>query len=358
MIAWWNNEFGDKELQRLTESFRNRNISQGLITELFEKKICDYLGVKYTIAVSSGSTAILLALMSINVGPGDEVIIPNRTWISTAHAVHLLGAKVVTVDVQSTIPVLNVSDLERSITPRTKAIIPVHMNGRSSNMTAIKKLAKKHKLVVIEDAAQAIGSKNKNGFLGTQSDLGCFSLSVAKTISSGQGGFVVTNKKYLAHKIKAMRTHGLENVKDPKNWIMPGFNFRFTDLLASIAIEQLKQINKRIDCLKKLYKVYELGLRNTSFEQIPVDIEKGEVPVYIEYLVPSDRKKWISYLRTSGIETRPFYPNIDSAKYLNCRIEKNKNSKIFSDRGIYLPSGPSQNIENAKKCIQLIKRNL
>ena len=92
--------------------------------------------------------------------------------------------------------------------------------------------------------------------------------------------------------------------------------------------------------------------------QIPVDVEKGEVPVYVEFLVPNNRKEWISYLRNSGIETRPFYPNIDTAKYLNCRIEKNNNSKIFSDRGIYLPSGPSQNIENAKKCIQLIKRNL
>jgi perosamine synthetase len=358
MISWWNNKFGEDELKRIIHSYENRNISQGSVTEAFEKAVCEYLGVQYTIAVSSGSTAILLALMSIDVGHGDEVIIPNRTWISTAHAVHLLGAKVVTVDVQPLKPVMEINNIESVITSKTKAIIPVHMNGRSTDMNAIRQIAKKYKLKVIEDAAQAIGSRNNKGFLGSQSDIGCFSLSVAKTISSGQGGFVTTNNKVIANKIKAMRTHGVENVKDPKKWIMAGFNFRYTDLLASIAIEQLKQINKRLNSLKKLYKFYEDGLKNTPFTQIPVDIDKGEVPVYIEYLVPSSRKKWIEYLYKSGIEIRPFYPNIDSASYLKCKVKTKKNSQVFSKYGVYLPSGPDQSIENASKCIQSIKKNL
>tara|TARA_B100000795_G_C22752306_1_gene419967 strand:- start:233 stop:1312 length:1080 start_codon:yes stop_codon:yes gene_type:complete len=358
MINWWHNKFGEDELSRIISSYKNKNISQGLITELFEKAVSDYLGIKYTIAVSSGSTALLLALMSINIRHGDEVIIPNRTWIATAHAIHLLGAKVVTVDVQSEIPIMEVKNIEKAITPKTKAIIPVHLNGRAVNMVAIRKIAKKYNIKVIEDSAQAIGSKNKTGYLGTQSDLGCFSLSVAKTISSGQGGFIVTNNKKLADKIRAMRTHGLENVKDPSNWIMPGFNFRYTDLLASIAIEQLKQINQRIEHLKKLYKFYDEELNNTPFVKIPVDIDKGEVPVYIEYLVPSNRNKWISYLFESGVETRPFYPDIDNASYLKYNANNNINSKVFSKKGIYLPSGPHQSLENAAKCVKLIKEKL
>ena len=134
-----------------------------------------------------------MSLMAIGVQPNDEVILPNRTWIATAHAVHLLGGKVVLVDVEPNRPIIDVTSIEQAITSKTKAIIPVHMNGRSANMRSIRKIARKYKIHVIEDAAQAIGSCNKQGYLGTQSDIGCFSLSVAKTISTGQGGFAVTS---------------------------------------------------------------------------------------------------------------------------------------------------------------------
>ena len=161
-----------------------------------------------------------------------KYIIPNRTWIATAHAIHLLGAKVVPVDVQEDKPIIDIYKLKKAITLKTKVIIPVHMNGRGSDIEEIRSIAKKSNIKVVEDSAQAIGSKNKFGFLGTQSDIGCCSLSVAKTISSGQGEFIVTNNKKLSNKIRAMRTHGVENVKDPKKWNMPDFNFRYTDIQA------------------------------------------------------------------------------------------------------------------------------
>ena len=166
--------------------------------------------------------------MALGVVPGDEVILPNRTWIATAHAVHLLGAKVVLVNVESERPIIASGQIEERITTKTKGIIPVHMNGRSADMVKIRDIAKRHSLFVIEDAAQAIASRNNEGYLGTQSDIGCFSLSVAKAIATGQGGFAVTNNAMLAKRMRAIRTHGVENVKDPKNWAMAGFNFRFT----------------------------------------------------------------------------------------------------------------------------------
>jgi len=240
-INWWRTSFGEEEIRRVAESIRTECVSQGKVTREFEQKLEDFLQVRHVVAVASGSVALLSALMAIETKPGDEVIVPNRTWIATAHAVKLLGAKVIPVDVEVDRPIIDANQVFRAITSRTRAIIPVHMNGRSADMRRIREIAKQNHLFVIEDAAQAIASKNADGFLGTQSDIGCFSLSVAKTIATGQGGFAVTNNDSLAEKLRSIRTHGVENVKDPGKWVMAGFNFRFTDVLASIGIEQLKR---------------------------------------------------------------------------------------------------------------------
>ena len=146
-------------------------------------------------------------------------------------------------------------------------------------MPIIREIAKKYNLFVVEDAAQAIASRNSDGYLGTQSDIGCFSLSVGKTISTGQGGFAVTNNLELANRIRAIRTQGVENVKDPKEWPMPGFNFRFSDIYASIGIEQLKKLPEKIKNLTSIYDVYDKHLKGSEFRMIPVDIHSGEVPV-------------------------------------------------------------------------------
>ncbi|MDI7166495.1 DegT/DnrJ/EryC1/StrS family aminotransferase [Leptospira santarosai] len=355
MIPWWKTSFGEEEISRITESFRNQNISQGKVTAEFEEKIAQYLGVKYVVATSSGSTALLLSLMAIGIRPGDEVIVPNRTWIATAHAPYLLGAKVILVDVEPDRPVLDISKVEERITPRTRAILPVHMNGRSVHMEQLNTIAKNHNLFVIEDAAQAIGSKNSSGYLGTQSDIGCFSLSVAKTIATGQGGFAVTNDQNLAYELKAVRTHGVENVKDPKAWIMPGFNFRFTDILASIGIEQLKRLPERLDYLKEIYQIYLEGLKETPISCIPVNIEAGEIPVYIEYLV-NDRENFIQYLSKTEIDSRPFYPDLDRAPYLYQGEFDFPNSRKYGLKGIYLPSGPTQDKKDIYQVIEKIKK--
>ncbi|EMO01401.1 aminotransferase class I/II-fold pyridoxal phosphate-dependent enzyme, partial [Leptospira interrogans] len=143
MILWWKTSFGEEELNRIAESFRNKNISQGKVTEEFEQKLSEFLGIKYVVATSSGSAALLLSLMAIGIRPGDEVIVPNRTWIATAHAPYLLGAKIVLVDVELNRPILDVSKVEEQINSKTKAIIPVHMNGRSVHMEQLNAIAKK-----------------------------------------------------------------------------------------------------------------------------------------------------------------------------------------------------------------------
>ena len=354
-IPWWKTNFGEEEIDHVVQSMRNRCISQGKVTTEFELCLSKFLEVEHVIAVNNGSSAILIALMAAGISPNDEVIIPNRTWIATAHAVHLLGAKVILVDTEKNRPIINATLIEEKITSKTKAIIPVHMNGRSCDMQTINALAKKYELFVIEDAAQAIASKNTYGYLGTQSDIGCFSLSVAKTISTGQGGFVVTNDSELATEIRAIRTHGVENVKDPGKWIMSGFNFRFNDILASIGIEQLKRLPTRVNHLRDLYINYEKGLNNSPFQIIPVNLDAGEVPVYNEFLV-ENRENWMTQLSAKSVELRPFYPNINTAPYLKQTQERYLNSEPYEKNGIYLPSGPDQSIKNAGKVIDVIHK--
>jgi perosamine synthetase len=356
-ISWWKTNFGEEEVSHVVRSMRDKCISQGKVTEEFERGLSKFLEVEHVIAVNNGSSAILIALIVAGVLPGDEVIIPNRTWIATAHAVHLLGAKPVIVDTEKNRPIIDSNLIEEKITSKTKVIIPVHMNGRSCNMQAINALAKKYELFVIEDAAQAIASKNSNGYLGTQSDIGCFSLSVAKTIATGQGGFAVTNDSDLASKIRSTRTHGVENVQDPGKWIMPGFNFRFNDILASVGIEQLKRLSTRVNHLRDLYINYEKGLCNSPFKLIPVNLDAGEVPVYNEFLVES-RENWMNQLSVNKIESRPFYPSINNASYLNQTSEEFLNSELYEKKGIYLPSGPDLSLNNARKVIDVINKTI
>ena len=201
-VSWWRTSLGEEEIQKLRQSVSEEHISQGPVTEEFETRFAEALNVPYAVATTSGSVAILLALMALGIGRDDEVIMPDRTWIATAHAALFLGAKPVLVDVRPDVPTIDVAQIKSKITDRTKAIIPVHINGRGGDMEEIQTLAIEYGLLVVEDACQALFSKNSAGFLGTQSDAGCFSLGVGKLISTGQGGVVVTRSRDTYEKLK------------------------------------------------------------------------------------------------------------------------------------------------------------
>lgn len=277
------------------------------------------------------------ALLACGIGPGDEVIVPNRTWIATAHAVVLVGAKPVFVDCQRDLPIIDTDGIEPLITSRTRAIMPVHLNGRSADMNAIHNIARKHGLRVVEDAAQALCSRNEAGFLGTQSDVGCFSLSVTKIITTGQGGLIVTRDEALAKRLVSIRTHGITDVIDP-TYTEFGFNFRFTDVLASFGIAQLERLQLRIEHAKAIYRLYDEALADLpSFTMIPVDIAAGEIPIYVEVLC-EDLKALTEYLRDREIQVRPFSPDLNVAPYMSTS-RAFRNSPRFAEHGVCLPSG-------------------
>lgn len=352
-INWWRTGFNNGEAEAIAKAISNEHISQGPVVAEFESQLGAYLGVPYVIAVTSGSMALLMSLWVSGIGPGNEVIVPNRTWIATAHAPLLLGASVKLVDVESDRPIIDAQLIEAAINDHTKAIIPVHMCGRSADMRTINKIAKKHNLVVIEDAAQALGSRNHEGYLGTQSDMGCYSLSVAKIISTGQGGFIATRNESIYKRLIEMRTHGVGDIVNAV-WNQPGFNFRFTDILAAIGIEQLKLLPRRIEKVKKIYQAYKEGFAGLPFIKIiPVNLDAGEVPLYIEALC-EQREKLIDFLTERGIQCRPFYPDLNHARYFN-NINEYTHSEPFGREGMYLPAGPEQTMSNIEITINAIR---
>jgi len=351
-IPWWATNFTSGEAEAAAGAITNRHLSQGSVTELFEQALAKYLGVPHVVAVTSGTSALTLALMAHGIGPGDEVLVPNRTWIATAHSVQILGATPVFIDTEPDRPVMDVSTVHRHVTSRTKVVIPVHMNGRSVNMEAVNAFAAAAGLVVIEDAAQALGSRDQQGrALGTLSKAGCFSLSVAKIISTAQGGIVATRDAVIDARLRAIRTHGVENTIEPNTWIMPGFNFRFTDILASIGLVQLGLLPGRVNRQRQVYDLYEEGLKSSdSVRLIPQQV--GEVGPYIEVLT-KDRDRLVEFLKLRGIETRIFYPDLDTAPYWNFD-EGLVNSRVFGQEGLYLPSGPSVTDEQIERVLAAV----
>lgn len=353
-ISWWRTGFGEEEIRRIADTLRQEHISQGPVTAEFERRIAGILKAPYVLATVNGSTAILMALIAAGVGPGDEVIVPNQAWVAAVHAPLLLGAKVVLVDVESERPVIDVAQIEKKITKKTKVIIPVHLNGRSANMKEVSRIAAKYSLTVIEDAAQAFCSKNKDGMLGTQSFAGCFSLAVTKIISTGQGGFVVTKNRERYERLRLMRTHGVSDMMNI-SYSKLSFNFRLTDIQASIGIAQLGRLSDRIKKVKTVYAKYEAGLSRFSFLKfLPVDIAAGEIPIYVEVLC-RERNRLMRFLAERGIQTRAFYPDLDSAPY----FKHNGNfphSRLFSRQGLSLPCGPEQPLGNIDRVIETLER--
>ena len=231
----------------------------------FEKKISDYFGVKYCLAVSSGTAAIKIALKALGVKPGDEVITQAFNFIATLEAIIDCGAKPVIVNVDKTLNMCP-KELKKKITKKTKVIIPVHMLGVSCENQAIWKIARSKNIKILEDNCESVGGKYKNHFLGTLGDLGIFSLDFGKFITTGEGGLILTNNRNNFKYCEAYHDHGHENNPrysrgmDTKSF--PGFNYRMTEMQGVIGKEQLKKVNYILKENKKRYKIIESFLKN------------------------------------------------------------------------------------------------
>lgn len=232
------------------------NLVQGVKVIDFEHQLATYLNVDHVVAVSSGTAALHIALLSLGVAEGDEVIVPAYSFPAVANAVELTGARCVFADINLEDYCMGVSALESLITPATKVIMPVHEFGQSVDMDAVMLLAQKYNIKVVEDAACAIGTIYSQKYAGTIGDLGCFSFHPRKILTTGEGGAVVTNDANLAAKVRLLRNHGMTPKDGIMDFMTPGFNYRMTDFQAVMGILQLPDLSETINIHQSQAKIY------------------------------------------------------------------------------------------------------
>lgn len=305
-------------------------------TRNFEAAIAEYTGAPYCSVMMNGTVTLLAALMAMEVGAGDEVIVPDFTMSATSHAVCLAGAKPVFVDIERSTLCMDFEKMQEAVTPKTKAVILVDLNGRyPDHMEDIIAFCKKRGLWLIEDAAQALGSAYKGKALGTLGDLGSYSFSMPKIITTGQGGAVVTASEELYEKLLKIRDFGREKA-GADNYMMIGANFKFTDLQAVIGIEQMKKMPDRVERKKAICQRYDELLDNVQGTAIFHNDYKDTAPCFYELLC-DDRDGMVEFLKSKNIGARRFYPPLHSEPAYGIEASYPVAEEI-SAKGLWLPS--------------------
>lgn len=340
IIPWWEPQTGLYELKYLRKVIRSNFPNEGNFTYLFEEKIAGLVGSKYCVSVTSGTIALFLALKGLGVDKGDEVIVPDLCFIAAANAVDLCGARPVFVDIDPKNLMLNPNLFEKAITKKTKAVIPVHVSGRSADIESILKIAKRRHVFVVEDACEALMSKHKGKYLGTFGDAGCFSFSPAKTITTGQGGAIVTDNHKLYLILKQLKDQGRSERGTGGDDIhhTVGYNFKFTNLQAAFGLGQLAYLKKRIARLRRNHLLYLENLKAVKEIKIfKADIKNGEVPLWTD-AVCQNRDGLDRYLRQNGIDCRRFWFPLHTQAPYQQSGQKFKESVRLSPKVIWLPS--------------------
>jgi len=282
----------ESEIQAIIEPLRSGWLVQGPKVAEFEKKWCDFTGAKYSIAVTSCTSGLHLSLAALNIKPGDEVIVPAFTWISTANVVEHLGGKVVFCDIDLDTFNLNIDQFQSLINPKTKAVIPVHLFGQPAKMLEINAIATQNNLFVVEDAACGFGTKLGGQHVGTFGHTGVFSFHPRKAITTGEGGMVTTCSEEIAKNIRCLRDHGasisdLQRHLGAKPYLLAdhfeaGFNQRMTDIQAALGSEQMNRANEICSERNRLAKILDHGLLGVQNLSTP-KINKGDIHGYQSY---------------------------------------------------------------------------
>lgn len=323
-------------------------------TEIFEKLIAEYTGSKHCIVVNNGTISLTLAAMACGVGAGDEVIVPNYTMIATPNSVKFFDAKPIFVDVEPDALCMNIAETEEAITKKTKAIMLVSANGRypKAGIQEFEELAKKHNIALIEDSAQSLGSFYPDGrHIGAAGDVGSFSFSAPKIISTGQGGAIITNDDEIAERVRRLKDFGRSGGGNDIHDNI-GYNFKFTELQAVVGIAQMEKLTWRVERKKEIYSLYRKLLKDVKQVQFFDHDLNCTTPWFIDVIV-DNREQLQQHLKENGVGTRVMYPPINQQR----AYQVGGNYPIaewVGENGLWLPSMSQlsdQQVSKISNCI-------
>lgn len=348
-----------REINYVTDAVKSGWVSSlgHYITE-FEKKFAEYIGVKYALTTSNGTTALHLALVTLKIKEGDEVIVPDLTFVATANAVAYTRAKPIMVDVEPDTWCINPNCIKKAISKKTKAIIPVHLYGHPADMDEINKVAKEYGLYVIEDAAEAHGAEYKDKKVGSLGDVGVFSFYGNKIITTGEGGMITTNDEKLYQRAKFLRDHAMNPEK--RYWHPEiGYNYRMTNLQAALGLAQLERIDELIEKKRQILGWYKEFLGDLEGIRLNPEKEWAKnvfwmVCIVLEKELGISRDELMAKLKEKGIDTRPFFYPMSQMPMYNSGEVRSVTYNL-SERGLNLPSGVNLNKDEVQWICETIK---
>lgn len=367
-IPYGRQSIDEEDIQAVAETLRGDFLTTGPKIDEFEEAVCNYTGAKYAVAIANGTAALHAACFAAGIGPGDEVITTPLTFAASANCVLYCGGTPVFADVDSKTYNIAPEDIERKITDRTKAIIPVHLTGQPCDMDRIRRIAREHKLIVIEDAAHALGAKYKGKRIGTGSDMITFSFHPVKPITTGEGGMIVTDNEEYYKKLKLFRSHCITREEDMMTenegpWFYQqlslGYNYRMTDIQAALGISQMKKLDRFLQRRKELAERYNRAFERNEDVVIPYQAPEGESGWHLYMIqVPNhDRKEVFVKLREAGINVNVHYipvyrhPYYRENGYADTRCE---NAEEIYSHLISLPLYPDLTDEQQDQVLRIL----
>ncbi len=337
---------GEEEITAVANVLRSGNLVQGKECEIFEEELASYLGIAEVVLVTSGTAALHLSLVSLGIGADDAVLVPNFSFVATANVVKLVGARPIFVDVdkanynvtkESILDAINRYDGDENL----RAIIPVHNFGCPADMTMIMELAEQYNLIVIEDAACAIGAEHNSSKVGVFGEVGCFSFHPRKIITTGEGGAICTKNRVLADNLRLLRNHGIDRSQKAIDYVLAGYNYRMTDFQAAIGRVQLRKLSDALFKRRQLKTVYLEGLSEVEGISLPQNIVGHSWQTFMIALDENiSRPEIIDYLRKNCFESAMGSQSMVSLKtyteYFKSYMEKWNSLTLFK-QGLALP---------------------
>lgn len=371
-IPYGRQSIDEEDIQAVVDVLRSDYLTTGPKVAEFERKVADYVGAKYAVAVSNGTAALHIACLAAGIGQGDEVITTPITFAASANCVMYCGGKPIFADIDADTYNISPKEIEHKITDKTKAIIPVHYTGQPCDMDAITEIAKKNNLLVIEDAAHALGASYKEKRIGGISDMTCFSFHPVKPITTGEGGMVVTNDEELYKKLVLFRSHGITRdeemmTENQGNWYYQqlelGYNYRITDISCALGISQMNKLDGFLEKRQEIAYQYNKAFESVEGIKIPKQIADGNSGwhLYMIQVTNKSRKEVFDQLRVAGIGVNVHYipvyqhPYYRSHGYFNCCCP---NAEDFYERAISLPIYPALTGEQQQYVINKVIENV